>query len=129
MKHDRRGWEGYLSALPLPSPFFILYSSFFILHCLLCLVLLCVLGVSVVHLFWTLLVCDRRRLVLGEVLAVPLVPGNRFDEALAEARFRLEAEGALRPRRVQTAARLSIGFARIPADLSLERTQLANLLR
>src|SRR5262245_19583209 len=61
-------------------------------------------------------------------LAIPLKPGERFDEAVAEVGGGPEAEGALGAGRVEAAAGLAGGFGAGPAEVAAEAGQIADQL-
>src|SRR5262249_46087882 len=56
----------------------------------------------------------------------PLVPHDSFGQPVAEVGGRPEAELLRRPGRVQAAARLAVGLARVPGDAAAEAAQLTD---
>src|SRR5262245_20528671 len=57
------------------------------------------------------------------------VPGDGFDQAVAEAGFAAEAELALGAAHVQAAARLTVRSAGVPADLTSVAAKVADHFR
>ena len=61
----------------------------------------------------------RLKVYFSQRMAVGAIPANRLSQSLAQRMFRLKSDRLLDTAYVQTAPRLTIGFGRIPLDLSL----------
>src|SRR5438552_15615102 len=60
------------------------------------------------------------------VAELALIPGDGFDQPVAETGPRTEAELTQGTTRIQAAARLAVRFRGVPPDFPLEAAQLAN---
>src|SRR5262245_40806378 len=61
--------------------------------------------------------------------AMFFIPGNRFDETVAETGLRLEAKCLARPAGIEAPARLTIGLGRVPVQAAAESAQVTDLFR